>query len=217
MDFAAPARSCRRTLSTVGLASLLDETEAILGNAPFAAETMELLRRAYLAEGATMMSATRFLLHHWLGKYGLVVLDASAAALKKEASFLIQNELQHGEQTEALIAAQSRALEQAGFHAQAKPRALNLFYFENGQRKRIIYQAASDTFAIHDSMLQFSPQNMAQEIALHPERFSFNVITRPLYQQYILPNLAYIGGGGEIAYWLQLKTLFEARQIFFRH
>src|SRR5690606_41008214 len=47
----------------------------------------------------------------------------------------------------------------------------------------------------------------------HPERFSPNVLLRPLYQETILPNVAYIGGGGELAYWLQLKPLFDRSAI----
>ncbi len=49
----------------------------------------------------------------------------------------------------------------------------------------------------------------------NPELFSPNVILRPLYQEIILPNLAYVGGGGELAYWLQLKSLFEHFEVNF--
>jgi uncharacterized protein YllA (UPF0747 family) len=33
---------------------------------------------------------------------------------------------------------------------------------------------------------------------------------RPLYQETILPNLCSVGGAGELAYWLQLKPIFDA-------
>lgn len=54
-----------------------------------------------------------------------------------------------------------------------------------------------------------------EELEQYPERFSPNVILRPLYQEVVLPNLCYIGGGGEIAYWLELKSFFEASQVPF--
>ena len=41
------------------------------------------------------------------------------------------------------------------------------------------------------------------------ERFSPNVVLRPLYQEMILPNLAYLGGPAEVVYWLQLKGVFD--------
>ena len=53
------------------------------------------------------------------------------------------------------------------------------------------------------------------EINNYPERFSPNVLLRPLYQEKILPNLAYVGGGSEIAYWLQLKSFFNIKKIPF--
>ena len=56
---------------------------------------------------------------------------------------------------------------------------------------------------------------MLEELEEHPERFSPNVIARPVYQEVILPNLCYIGGGGELAYWLELKTTFEALNVPF--
>ena len=53
------------------------------------------------------------------------------------------------------------------------------------------------------------------ELENHPEKFSPNVILRPLYQEVILPNLCYIGGGGELAYWLELKSNFDDNNITF--
>ena len=66
-----------------------------------------------------------------------------------------------------------------------------------------------DKYFIHDTELQFSEEELMDELHQHPERFSPNVLLRPVYQEVILPNLAYIGGGGELAYWFQLKTTFE--------
>src|SRR5690606_16100450 len=63
--------------------------------------------------------------------------------------------------------------------------------------------------------IRFSEQELKEEIQNYPDRFSPNVIMRPLYQEVILPNLAYIGGGGELAYWFQLKKNFDFYQIDF--
>jgi len=57
--------------------------------------------------------------------------------------------------------------------------------------------------------LRFTKEELEKELETHPECFSPNVILRGLYQESILPNIAFIGGGGELAYWLQLKDLFK--------
>ncbi len=38
---------------------------------------------------------------------------------------------------------------------------------------------------------------------------------RPLYQECILPNIAYIGGGAEVVYWLELKSNFDYYKVDF--
>src|SRR6185436_12759892 len=95
-----------------------------------------------------------------------------------------------------------------GFKAQAYCRPINLFYMEEGVRERI--EPLGDGGYIRvDSKISYTQEEIIAELHSHPERFSPNVILRPLYQEFILPNLAYIGGGGELAYWLERKTQFE--------
>ena len=78
-------------------------------------------------------------------------------------------------------------------------------------RERI--EQAGSGFAIANSNIHFSKEEMLTEIKNYPERFSPNVILRPLFQEMILPDVAFIGGGGEMAYWLELKRVFEAMQV----
>ena len=99
----------------------------------------------------------------------------------------------------------------AGYKAQANPREINLFYLKDGMRERIVKQHS--TFNIQHSTLRFSEDQILEELKDHPERFSPNVILRGLYQETILPNLVFIGGGGELGYWLQLKDLFEHYKV----
>jgi uncharacterized protein YllA (UPF0747 family) len=61
--------------------------------------------------------------------------------------------------------------------------------------------------------ITFTEQELNNIIETTPEKLSPNVVLRPLYQQKILPNIAYVGGPGEIAYWLEYKTLFEVYEI----
>jgi bacillithiol biosynthesis cysteine-adding enzyme BshC len=93
------------------------------------------------------------------------------------------------------------------YKAQAYPREINLFYLKNNLRNRIV--RVEDRFVVHDTNIIFSKEEIKKELKEHPERFSPNVILRGLFQEIILPDVAWIGGGGELAYWLQLKDVFK--------
>jgi bacillithiol biosynthesis cysteine-adding enzyme BshC len=97
------------------------------------------------------------------------------------------------------------------YKVQASGRELNLFYLKDNRRDRI--EANGATYKIHDTDLVFSKEEIITELHHYPERFSANVILRPVFQELILPNIAFIGGGGEIAYWLELKKVFDAVNV----
>jgi bacillithiol biosynthesis cysteine-adding enzyme BshC len=104
-------------------------------------------------------------------------------------------------------------LDKAGYKVQANPREINLFYLKDDSRERVV--RANSKFKIQNSKFEFSEEEIIDELNEHPDRFSPNVILRGLYQETILPNLAFIGGGGETAYWLQLKDLFNHYKVPF--
>ncbi|RUA16560.1 MAG: bacillithiol biosynthesis cysteine-adding enzyme BshC, partial [Flavobacteriia bacterium] len=101
----------------------------------------------------------------------------------------------------------------ADYTIQVNPREINYFYLKDGLRERIVKK--NGHFYVVDTQIKFTPDQLREELEQHPERFSPNVIARPLYQEVILPNLCYIGGGGELAYWLELKPYFEDMGITF--
>ena len=94
------------------------------------------------------------------------------------------------------------------YKIQARPRRINLFYLRENVRERIEYDEQKAVYNVLNTKLSFTKAQLEAELTMHPERFSPNVILRPMYQEKILPNLAFIGGGGELAYWLELKALF---------
>jgi bacillithiol biosynthesis cysteine-adding enzyme BshC len=99
------------------------------------------------------------------------------------------------------------------YKVQAGGRALNLFYLTEQQRRRI--EKSPNGFSVVDSDIQFTTVEMDAELHAHPERFSPNVILRPVFQESILPNIAFVGGGGELAYWLELKEVFAQANVFY--
>src|SRR5690606_33047037 len=100
-----------------------------------------------------------------------------------------------------------------GYKVQAHPRAINLFYLSDGIRNRI--EKVGDHFEVVNTDLRFTETELRDELHNNPHHFSPNVILRGIYQETLLPNVAFVGGGGETAYWLQLKSLFKAYNVFY--
>ncbi|MDX2135127.1 MAG: bacillithiol biosynthesis cysteine-adding enzyme BshC [Saprospiraceae bacterium] len=184
------------------LAPVLEELQLLLGDA--GAALFERVQAAY-APGQTFAQATRRLLHDLLGSQGLLVLTMDAPEMKRHFIPVMRDELLN-QTAHRLVSTTIAQLEQAGFKAQAAPREINLFFMKPGLRERIV--AEKGGYAVLNTDLFFSQEAMLAELEAHPEHFSPNVVLRPLYQELMLPNLAYVGGGGELAYWLERRSLF---------
>lgn len=190
-----------------GITKVLDEVEAALGDGPHREEALALLRACY-QESATLAQATRRLLNALFGRYGLVVLDGDDPRIKRVFAPAMQEELLN----EVTIRSVAYANDRMGSHApQAHAREINLFHLSPGRRSRI--ERSGDRYRVLDGGPEFDLDGLLAELGAHPEKFSPNVLLRPLYQETILPNIAYVGGGGEIAYWLQLRWLFQALRV----
>ena len=186
--------------NTAGIVDLLDTIKDI----------PEWLKEAY-ASSSTLAEATRKVMHYLFAAYGLVVIDGDDALLKKEFSAIIEKEL--FDQAAVGVMNQTNAtIIENGYSTQVHPRDINLFYLQAGKRDRIEKQA--DRFVVLNSDVSFSEEEIKKEVAQYPEHFSPNVVLRPLYESAILPDIAYVGGPGEIAYWLQLKEVFSAYNTF---
>jgi bacillithiol biosynthesis cysteine-adding enzyme BshC len=196
-------------LSTEGLSEVLEVFATELGFGKNAEELKNMFDSAYLKHN-NLADATRYLANVLFGSFGLVILDADDAALKTLLVPYIKEELlqqtshKKVETTAALL---------SDYKIQVNPREINLFYIEDDLRERIILENAA--YIVNNTTIQFSKEELLLELEKYPEKFSPNVIMRPLYQEVILPNLCYVGGGGEIAYWFELKSYFEASKITF--
>lgn len=192
------------------LLQLLEELRHQIGITASGDELIVLFKKCYI-EGTTIQQATFKLVHQLFGTLGLVVLIPDNAHLKKQALAIFEDDL-FGNLPAGIVAKTSDALAQE-YKAQAHVRPINLFYLFNGIRERI--EQNNDQFVVINSSLSFTQQELKEELQNYPERFSPNVILRGLYQETVLPNIAFIGGGGELAYWLQLKGLFQHYGIVF--
>lgn len=158
-------------------------------------------------KGANYTEAMRNLVNALFADRGLVILDGDDALLKASFAPIFKKELESSFAQPAVHATNTSLIEDGG-KEQVMAREINLFYNEKGLRSRI-QRGENGLFADGKGALEL------EALLSDPQKISPNVILRPLYQEFILPNLAYVGGGGEIAYWLQLKGVFEAANVVY--
>lgn len=171
----------------------------------------EWLKNAY-TDAKTLSEAHGNVINHMLGESGLLILDADHTALKRVALPMVLKEL--NEQGSAYAMTQTNeALETIGYPAQIHARPINLFYLQDNQRIRI--DASESGVSLHGSPIAFTTAEITELAMQFPDRFSPNVVLRPVYQELILPNVAYIGGPAEVSYWLQLKEVFNWHGVSF--
>jgi len=185
--------------------------EGQLSVMPFGIEIIKLIKECY-KEGNSIQHATFRFVNALFAEYGLVVLIPDNAALKKQMRNVFLDDIVH-QTASGIVEKSAEKLETAGYKVQANPREINLFYLKDDKRERIELQ--SEKYKVLHSDISFTKDELFAELEEHPERFSPNVILRGLYQETILPNIIFIGGGGETAYWLQLKELFTHYNIPF--
>src|SRR5690606_14700615 len=144
-----------------------------------------------------------------------VIIDAADKNLKKQFVPFIENELIHKTSFKAVSNTNEliNNLPNQPYGIQVNPREINLFYLKDNLRERIVFD--EDLYSVVNTSITWTQAAILEEVHAYPERFSPNVIMRPLYQEVILPNLCYIGGGGELAYWLQLKHFFNEVNVPF--
>lgn len=197
-------------LSTEGLPELSTEIMALFSREENLEKYESLFLEAY-TRFENFADATRFLVHSLFGEYGLVVLDPDDEALKKDVLPIVRDELlfekskERVEETSVLLA--------KSYSLQIHPREINLFYTGKAGRERLLKKEGrietlgGELLGEITTMDTWLPQKIKD--------ISTNVVLRPVYQECILPNLAYIGGPGETAYWLQLKRVFDQYSLLF--
>lgn len=171
----------------------------------------DFFKEAYQSSGK-LSEAVRKYVHHLFGEKGLLIVDGNEAAFKRIFVPAIQEDLfQHIPQD--LANSQTKKLENLGYKSQIFPREINLFYMDKGIRERI--EKSGDIYKVLNTDISFTEKELMEHVEAHPEHFSPNVVLRPLYQEMILPNLAYLGGPAEVVYWLQLKGIFDHFEVPF--
>ncbi len=194
-----------------GFRKTLQEFKALLGLQDYAPELSLWVEEAY-GQHNNLAEATRYLVNKLFQKFGLVIIDPNDIELKKQFIPVIKKELLE-QNSVNLVQKSTQDLEKAGYKGQIHAREINLFYIEEQLRERIIFEDGQ--YKVLHTDLRFNTAEILKIVDEHPERFSPNVVLRPVYQELVLPNIAYFGGAAEVAYWFQLKDVFRFYGVFF--
>lgn len=193
-----------------GVIVLISEIESALKHLPHAAQLIGILKKAY-ALGNDMATGTFILLNELFKEYGLLVLQPDHVDLKAKMKAVFKDDLLQNS-ADRIVGETSLKLE-AQYKVQVNPRTVNLFYLRDGIRNRI--DKRGNVYSVDGTAIRFSEDELLQELNDYPDRFSPNVTLRGIYQETILPNILFVGGGSEVAYWMQLKNLFAYYQVPF--
>jgi len=189
---------------------VIEELGALMTNSPNGEEVISLFRKAYL-EHNTLADSTRYIVNELFKEYGLVVVDGDSAPLKKALIPTLEKDIFENVFHKAIEATINSL--QKSYKLPLSPREINIFYLGASRRDRIVLEG--EKYKVLDSNKSWTADELKEELHKSPENFSPNVVLRPMYQELILPNLAYVGGNSEIAYWLELKGAFDTGNVFF--
>ncbi len=188
--------------------TLLQELENQISVLPFGNELIRIFKRCYRPEN-TIQQATLEVINELFGEYGVVVLIPDNSELKRLLIPVFQKEIEEQfsySEVEKTVVELSK-----NYKVQAGGRKINLFYLIDDSRERI--EREGDNFIVQTKKLRFTKEELLKELENHPDRFSPNVILRGILQDTLLPNIVFIGGGGELAYWLELKNVFASVNV----
>lgn len=186
---------------------VLDRLDEVLPSSDFKPAVMERVRAAY-RPGTSLEDAFVQLLSSLFEDEGLVFINPDDARLKALSRPLFRREIEDPRTPAARIDATSQALRDRGYHAQVAARPSNLFWLEDDAR-RALDLGNDGTFVLRGTDRTFSRAELLDRLDAEPERFSPNVVLRPLMQDYLLPTAAYVAGPSEVSYFAQYGDVYD--------
>jgi bacillithiol biosynthesis cysteine-adding enzyme BshC len=205
-------RSIHRVLLSSEISRLIDEVSQGIGEKGFRDDCMKLFRECY-REGTDLGSALGEMLLKVLGPKGLVILDSNNTTLKSHSRELLITELEHAQSTEIRLKNWNDSLSERGYELQVPilDKAVNLFMESNEGRERIYRDG--DVFVLRKSGRILTLEQIEELSGKDLSILSPNVLLRPIVEASVLPVVSYVAGPGELAYYAQLKPLYEIHGI----
>jgi len=194
------------------VSSLIRQASEVFGVTDFSEDYLKLLQDSY-REGTDLGTAMADVLLKLLGPRGLVVLDSNNAKLKSYSRDVLLAELESANASEKNLNRWSQSLIESGYHLQVPllNQAVNLFLKGPLGRERL-YRSNGD-FYLKKSNLTLSTEDIIHQLGKDQSSLSPNVLLRPIVEASILPVASYVAGPGELAYYAQIKPLYEYHSI----
>ena len=190
--------------------NFIEEFEKEFKYNDFGKELIDWMKEAY-AEGKTLAEATKTLVNKLFADRGLLMIDGDDRGLKEQMKGIFVDELKNNSLKKETHQSVENLTKKYG-KVQVNPREINLFYLSE-TRDRIEFDG--EKYNVLDRDISFIEEEILAELENYPEKFSPNAVMRPVYQEKILPNIAYIGGNAEVMYWLELKEYFRHVEVPF--
>lgn len=184
------------------------QLQELLPDTEFKEGLMRLFSEA-AASSTTLTDCFAKLMGEWFGKYGLILLDSADPELRRLEIPVFEAMIERNDKLEEAYIKTASEMQRQGYPVQAEARehGANLFYVHEGERLLLYKQDGS--FGDRKNKVSFTKDELLRELRLHPERFSNNVLTRPLMQDALLPVLGTVLGAGETAYWGLTRDAFR--------
>jgi bacillithiol biosynthesis cysteine-adding enzyme BshC len=192
-------------ISTRNIVPIIEKLAKHLKKSFYGEEITQLMQESFNGNRTVGQAMQYFLLQLFKDEQ-LLIVQMDDRELKRAFIPHIKKEVLE-QPSRAWVEQSQKELQKLGYGEQALARDINFFYLHEGQRRRITYE--NNMYYVLDSEIEMSAKEMSSCIEKHPERFSPNVVMRPVYQEFIFPNLIYVGGGGELAYWMERKRQFS--------
>ena len=192
---------------TSEIQSCIQRLEELTHDSEFKQEVLAHLSEAY-QQGRTFPEAFAIWMTRLFKSYGLVFMDATHPGLKDLGKKVFWQEIAESSPSTQLGLEASERLSRAGYGAQVQLHegVLNLFM---GEQERKAIQIRGSDFIVKNTRLIYEKNDILDLVEKEPQVFSPNVLLRSLYQDTLLPTVAYVGGPSEIAYFAQMKGIYE--------
>ncbi|HUI30375.1 MAG TPA: bacillithiol biosynthesis cysteine-adding enzyme BshC [Candidatus Acidoferrales bacterium] len=184
---------------------VFQQVDALLPASEFKPAMMKMIESFY-REGETYSTAFAKTMTKLLAKHPLLLVDSYDPEIKKVLKPVFEKEFQSSPRTSEEVIKQSAELEEI-YHVQVKPRVINIFYIEDGIRRGL--EPIGNGISLRGTKRKLMQEQIRTILETKPESFSPNVVLRPICQDYLLPTAAYVAGPGEIAYFAQLKGVYQ--------
>ncbi|MHB1049773.1 MAG: bacillithiol biosynthesis cysteine-adding enzyme BshC [Bacteroidota bacterium] len=188
------------------ISALFASLDTLLPKSEFTSDLFSVMN-GYYKTGNSLLQAFAMFFNHLYEDSGLVFINANVPELKKPLTHIFLKEIQSTAQTSTLVIQKSAELEEQ-YHAQIKAKAVNLFMFHKGGRY-LVEPSESGDYYLKNTRQRFTKDELLALVSQSPELFSPNVVTRPLCQDTLLPTVAYVAGPAEVAYFAQMKTVYD--------